>query len=423
MMGNRFEQVIDEFDASADTLREVAACVRYDIEQGLKGGFSSLQMLKSYIGLPQQTETGSYLAVDFGGTNVRTALVKLEGEGRYNIEKKVSKPLTFPGLYDYTSAGAKGSELFDFIAAMIDETIAGDRKEKYYLGHTFSFPCEQTDIHDAKLIKWTKEFATADVEGKKVNKLLKEALHRQGLDNVEPVAIINDTVAVLLAAAYQSPDTYIGSIYATGHNTAYFERSADDLPFPMIINLEIGGFNKLAVNKYDQIIDKASGAPYEQRLEKMVSGRYIGKLFSCCVQDLFDLDELPSFTSVDLSGVLNDEAQNFPSLTKLCTDRAKLTIKQEEAAALRELAAAIIKRSARLAAAAYCGILWHLFPQSLSEQKIFIDGSLFEKVPGIKNNMYQGFSEVLGEEAGKIKLELESGGSILGAAAAAAMSK
>ena len=70
-----------------------------------------------------------------------------------------AKPLTLPGVYDYVSADATAEELFDFLAAIIDEAIDGNRETKYLLGHTFSFPSQQTDLNNAKLIVWTKEFA------------------------------------------------------------------------------------------------------------------------------------------------------------------------------------------------------------------------------------------------------------------------
>ncbi|WP_407947355.1 hexokinase family protein [Pectinatus haikarae] len=423
MKHSYFMQAINEFDIPGTALAQAAACVRYDIEQGLSGNPSSLKMLRSYIGLPTGNETGEYLALDFGGTNLRAALVHLDGNGNFKISKKVAKPLKFSGLYDFIGSGSKGSELFDFIASVIDEAIDGDRKKKYYLGHTFSFPSRQTNIYNSSLMTWTKEFATRDVEGKIVNDLLKEALQRQNIGNVEPVAVINDTVAVLLSAAYKSADTYIGSIYATGHNTCYFERSTDSIPSPMILNLEIGNFDKLSVNKYDSHLAAASEYPYQQRLEKMVSGRYLGKLFSYCVQDIYDMHTLPAFISEDLSFVLNVSDTDFSPVVKLFKARSNIDLSLEDALFIQKLAASIVNRSARLTAATYCGILWHIFPDTLPPHKIVIDGSLFEKMPGVEGSMYKALNEVLGADAAGITLAAENGGSILGAAIAAAMSK
>lgn len=206
---NRFNSIIKEFTVDTDTLREIAADFRYDLRKGLQDpAQSSLRMLKSYLGLPSGRETGEYLALDFGGTNLRVLRISLKGAGKFEVLKKVAKPLKVEGVYDFIGPDSTAEEMFDFIAELVDEAIEGDHKKQFLLGHTFSFPSEQTNLYNAKLITWTKEFATPGVEGKVVNDLLKEALHRQGIDNVVPTAVINDTVAVLLAAAYKQPDVY-----------------------------------------------------------------------------------------------------------------------------------------------------------------------------------------------------------------------
>lgn len=56
-----------------------------------------------------------------------------------------------------------------------------------------------------------------------------------------------------------------------------------------------------------------------------------------------------------------------------------------------------------------------------SKQFVAVDGSVYEKMPTIKDNMQKAIYEILGEEADKLELVLENGGSALGAALAAAM--
>ncbi len=424
MNNSKFQQMIDDFSLDRDQLREIAAAFRYDMDGGINDtGESSLRMLKSYIGLPDGSETGEYLALDFGGTNLRTALIRLDGSGKYEILKKVAKPLSVPGEYDFVGAEAKADELFDFIAAMIEETVSSDREHQYLLGHTFSFPSEQTDIYNARLIIWTKEFATQGVEGEVVNDLLKAALARRKLSNVVPSAVINDTVAVLLAAAYEFGSTNVGSIYATGHNTCYFENYASlgkGNP-PMIINMESGGFDKLAINKYDYALDQESEKPFEQRLEKMVSGRYMGELLGRCTAEAWNIDKVP-FTSIDISTILTDNSDALNQVCQLLKDKTGLDITTEDAVWVKALAETIAARSARVVTATYCGIMWHMYPHSeMPKQKVAVDGSVFEKMPTIKENMYKAIYEIMDEDADKIELVLENGGSLLGAALAAAM--
>lgn len=422
----QFANLIEEFTVKTEQLREIAADFRYDLRLGLKDPEqSSLRMLKSYVGLPTGKETGEYLALDFGGTNLRVLRIKLLGEGKFEVLKKVAKPLKVEGVYDFIGADSTAEEMFDFIAELVDEAVEGDHTTKYLLGHTFSFPSEQTNLYNAKLIIWTKEFATPGVEGKVVNDLLKEALHRQGIDNVEPTAVINDTVAVLLAAAYKQPDIYIGSIYATGHNTCYLEPYADSADAPMILNLESGGFMKLVPSRLDIEFDKASEKPGEQRLEKMVSGRYMGELFGMALAELLaEKGKNYGFTSIDMSNIILDESADKAEVVKIVAAKTGKTIDAADAEMVRELASTLVIRSARLVTASFVGIIWQLAGEGKApKQHIAVDGSVYEKMPLAKENIMRALSELLGEEASVVDTVLENGGSGLGAAIAAAMSQ
>lgn len=424
---NQFDEIIKEFTVSTDELREIAADFRYDLRKGLKApAESSLRMLKSYVGLPDGNETGEYLALDFGGTNVRVLRIRLEGNGKFEVLKKVAKPLKVAGVYDFIGEGSTAEQMFDFIAGLVDEAVDGNHETKYFLGHTFSFPSEQSDLYNAKLIIWTKEFATAGVEGKVVNDLLKEALGRQGLNNVEPTAVINDTVAVLLAAAYKQPDVYIGSIYATGHNTCYLEPYADSAEEPMILNLESGGFSKLIPNRFDREFDKNSEKPGEQRLEKMVSGRYMGEIFGMALAELLNENgKKYGFTSIDMSNIIVDDSDDKKEVKAIVAEKTGCNLDTADAELVQKFAAAMVVRSARLVTASYVGIIWQLAGEEgkALKQHIAIDGSVYEKMPLAKENIMRALSELLGENASIVDTVLENGGSGLGAAIAAAMSQ
>ena len=424
---NQFDEIIKEFTVSTDELREIAADFRYDLRKGLKApAESSLRMLKSYVGLPDGNETGEYLALDFGGTNVRVLRIRLEGNGKFEVLKKVAKPLKVAGVYDFIGEGSTAEQMFDFIAGLVDEAVDGNHETKYFLGHTFSFPSEQSELYNAKLIIWTKEFATAGVEGKVVNDLLKEALGRQGLNNVEPTAVINDTVAVLLAAAYKQPDVYIGSIYATGHNTCYLEPYADSAEEPMILNLESGGFSKLIPNRFDREFDKNSEKPGEQRLEKMVSGRYMGEIFGMALAELLNENgKKYGFTSIDMSNIIVDDSDDKKEVKAIVAEKTGCNLDTADAELVQKFAAAMVVRSARLVTASYVGIIWQLAGEEgkALKQHIAIDGSVYEKMPLAKENIMRALSELLGENAGIVDTVLENGGSGLGAAIAAAMSQ
>ena len=421
-----FQNIITEFTIDSDRLHQIAGDFRYDLRKGLEDvNQSSLRMLKSYVGLPTGDEQGEYLALDFGGTNVRVLRIKLLGHGKFEVVKKVAQPLRKPGEYDYVGEGSTAEEMFGFIAGLVDEAIEGDHTTKYLLGHTFSFPSEQTDLYNAKLIIWTKEFATKGVEGQVVNDLLKKALQAKGITNVEPTAVINDTVAVLLAAAYKQPNVYIGSIYATGHNTCYLESFEGQAQEPMILNLESGGFSKIIPNRFDLEFDKQSEKPGEQRLEKMASGRYMGELFGMAMAELLgEKGRKYDFTSIDMSKIILDESTARKDVAATIKEHTGKELTGDDLTDVQKLASTIVVRSARVVTATYVGIIWQMAGgKPVQEQHIAIDGSVYEKMPLAKENIMRALYELLGDDAPKVDTVLENGGSGLGAAIAAAMSQ
>ncbi len=424
----KFQEVVSEFSATTEMIKTVATNFQKDLQIGLKDPkSSSMRMLKSYVGLPTGNEKGEFLALDFGGTNVRVLRYRLEGEGHSKIIRHVAEPLIVAGKYDYVGKGSTAEQMFDFIAKLIDDTIEGDHETKFYLGHTFSFPSEQDDLNNAKLIIWTKEFATAGVEGKVVNDLLLDALKRRGIENVVPVAVINDTVAVLLSAAYKHSDVFTGSIYATGHNTCYLESSIKDPKGfgkgGMILNLECGNFMNLTPNRFDLAFDRISEKPGEQRFEKMVSGRYMCELFGMALAELFGEEKhYDGLTSVDMSMIISDVSDDLGKVSEVVQNKLGHKLELDDLKKIQELASAVVIRSARLVTASYVGIIWQRSQGGeIKPQHVAVDGSVYEKMPLVQENIKEAFQELLGKDAEKVDTILDNGGSGLGAAIAAAM--
>ena len=420
----KLEDVKKEFQIDPDILRATAGAMRYDMRLGLEGDTgSTLKMLKSYTHLPSGDETGEFVAVDFGATDVRAMLIHLLGHGQYEVVRKVSEPLAKPGEYDYTDEASSAEDMFDFVAGLVDKAIDGDHETEYKLGHTFSFPSDQADINDARLIAWTKEFKTKGVEGQNVNELLADELKRAGAANVKPCAVINDTVAALLAAAYLHENTYIGSIYATGFNDCYLEPYAGKAEQPMVINMEAGGFYKVIPNKYDIMLDETSEAPGEQRLEKMVSGRYMGWLYGLAISDIIGKKGNFGFTSIDISDIVSDESDDRHEAVRILSEHTGMSFSAADADKLQDFGLVVIQRSAKLAAMSWTGIIWHLEGEKgeIRHQHIAVDGSVYRHMPRVKEEAAQALYELLGDDADKVDIIPADGGSCLGAALAAAM--
>ena len=241
-----------------------------EMEKGLKGEPSSLRMIPTYVGVNGKIPQGAKAAVlDAGGTNFRSAVVSIPP----TIEDKMNQPMP----------GAKSDVTEDeFYGAFAEELkrVAPKATVKKY-GWCFSYNCDATPELDAKLNCWTKGIRAPTIVGQYVGK---ELLKRLGGGEI---AIVNDTVATLLAAKATEGDktysSYLGFILGTGTNTAYVEKNRNivklqglDPSGSMIINAESGSFDRLAQSNFDKAMDQKTQDPGHNPLEKMIAGGYLG---------------------------------------------------------------------------------------------------------------------------------------------------
>lgn len=421
------KEACSQINLTSEALQQVAARFEAAMRDGLAGRPSSLRMLPSYISRPTGAERGEAVAIDFGGTNVRILKVRL-ADGQTHFEKSSSFCLKDPkGAYDYTQEQTRAEELFDFIAGHVVDVLAGERST-LPLGHTFSFPCRQEGINRAVLIQWTKEIRTSGVEGRDVTPLLAEALERQGVRNVRPRAVINDTVGTLLAAAYKLRGVDLGSICGTGHNTCYLEPRHPLTGKPMIVNMEAGNFDGVHLTPFDREVNQSSSHPGAMILEKQVSGAYLGEVVLAALRTMVAERLLPAgnrswnrgtLTGVHLAQVLEDGSDCDKTKSMAQTQLALTGLTNEQLQALRKLVENVTGRSARLVGATYAGILRYLDPGLEREHVVAIDGSLYAHMPGYSAGIRAGLEAVLGPGARAVTTRLIKDGSGIGAAIAA----
>jgi hexokinase len=127
--------------------------------------------------LPTGEETGTFLALDMGGTNLRVC------EVRFTEEKARSHVLQSTyGIPNELKIGGK-DELWDFIAECLERFLRTHNiyplSEKLYLGLTFSYPVSQDYVDHGTLQRWTKGFNVAGVEGRNVVPMLEAAIARR----------------------------------------------------------------------------------------------------------------------------------------------------------------------------------------------------------------------------------------------------
>ena len=241
-----------------------------EMEKGLKGEPSSLRMIPAYVGVNGRIPAGAKAAVlDAGGTNFRSAVVSIPPK----IEERQNQPM--PG------SKSKVSEE-DFYAAFANELrrVAPYATTKRF-GWCFSYNADVTPELDARLNCWTKGIQAPEIVGQYVGS---ELIKRMGSGSI---AVVNDTVATLLAAKATEGDktysSYIGFILGTGTNTAYVERNANitklsgiDASGSMIINAESGSMDKVARSRFDESMDQKQADPGHNPFEKMIAGGYLG---------------------------------------------------------------------------------------------------------------------------------------------------
>jgi len=244
-----------------------------------------------------------------------------------------------------------------------------------------------------------------------------------------PSAVINDTVGTLLAAAYSERHVDVASICGTGHNSAYLEPKHPLTGRPMVVNMESGNFDGAPQTEIDKELDAESEMPGKQKLEKMVSGYYLGEIFRRALRRAVKdgvlpacpgLDAQSSVSTVDMDPIAKD---SFLLNATAAFAGSRLGLKglsKGQLRAIKALSDAIVRRSARLVGATFAGTIRYVDPGLSRPHTIAVDGSLYEKMPGFSSGIAAAIAEVLGKGA-RVKTVLAKDGSGIGAAIAAAV--
>lgn len=371
------------------------------------------------MGFPDGNETGTYLALDMGGTNLRVCEIELlEEPGEYDIiQSKYRMPA------DLKTGSSE--ELWEYIADCIQQFIEYHHEVENLedcdvipIGFTFSFPASQDYIDHGVLQRWTKGFDIEGVEGQDVVPLFEAAVAKRKLP-VKLSALINDTTGTLIASAYTDRNMKIGCIFGTGCNAAYMEDCGSvpkiahyNLPpdMPIAINCEYGAFdNEHAVlprTQYDIVVDDDSPRPGQQAFEKMISGLYLGEIYRLVLVDLHDNKNVNFFGGQDISQlrqaytldasflaeIEQDPFENLQETGELFKEELGITATRPDLELCRRLAELIGTRAARLSA---CGPAAICKKKNISSCHVGADGSVFNKYPHFKARGAVALREIL----------------------------
>ncbi|XGW23448.1 hypothetical protein V3C99_005575, partial [Haemonchus contortus] len=438
------ESIMDEFQLPNETLRRLMSHLKNHMDKGLKGGLemSTLAMLPSFVPeLPDGTEHGKFVALDLGGTNLRVMTMEIEpGEQMRTDQYNTSVP----------SAVMQGTseQLFDYIAKVLGDFLVekGLTEENLPLGFTFSYPCHQTSIRAATLLRWTKSFTTAGVIGEDVVKLLEDAIRRDGRVKVEVMAVLNDTVGTIVAGAYETKGKCdLGVIIGTGTNASYMEdteaivKGLHDASEPyhhkqMIIDIEWGGFGdrgdaEYIRTQYDRIVDERSDHPGSYCFDKLVAGKCMGEVVRlvleklCTLKVLFNGDgskllyTTGSFPTKYISEILRDDWGTYSNTRQIMGELGIDDYSFSDILLFREVCLVVSRRSANLIAAAIACVLNRIGQPKMI---VAIDGSTYKCHPFFEHWISEKVKELL-DPGLKFKLVQTDDGSGKGAALIAAI--
>ncbi len=358
MKSNIFKLDKPELDAIADALKK-------RIYEGLKEDGKEIKAFPTYITPTDKKLAGKVLALEWGGTNFRAAVVEfVDGKARF-VKGPVRIDLG-PEKVNFK----KREEVFGLMAAEIDKL--GDISDVDRLGFCFSYSAVSQANGDIVVENFSKGIEIPDMIGKHVGQPMRGYLNDTRGAKISDAKVINDTVACLFAGLDKTGyDSYIGLIVGTGYNMAYMTpknmigklTSGDTSKIP--VNLEAGNFTPPFLTTIDNLTDATTNNRDEQRFEKAVSGGYLGMVFKTCF-----MNEI--FRFEDKDGNLTDQVDGA-YIAGMLKNPGSYPAEQVEVA--RE----IYDRSAKLVAAGLAGVVRVITEQEPTVKKIYLaaDGSVF----------------------------------------------
>ena len=338
-----------------------------DMQNGVDRKKSSLPMIPTYVSCERKLPLNKYaVAIDAGGTNFRTALLKFTEDGA-SLEQFNSYPM--PG----TRGKVTWQEFINFAADCIRPLMRYTER----IGICISFPTEVTPERDGIICRLTKEVNIEGFEGRKVCEDLLNALNVEGAQAM----VLNDTTAVLLSGLVNgaAPEGLIGLINGTGTNTCCIlpcSRIGMD-EGNMIVDIESGSFIPPQRSEIDLYLDNHTNAPGIYLEEKLVSGAYLGEvcrlaLLKASKKGLFSdacaekLEKLSSFSTPQADAFVSGEM--FDMLSK-----------KEDISTARMICKAVFERAAKHIACTLTAIMRYADFKTGSRVLVSADGSVFRK--------------------------------------------
>lgn len=322
------------------------------------------EMMPSFLLPPEEIPEGHpVIVLDAGGTYLRRAVATLHRERPTEITDYIAHPM--PG----SAIRADGNAFFDAVAALVRDVM--DKSAD--ISFCFSYPLVMDSIRNGRLLQLAKQLDITGIVGTDIVENLRTALGRNGLATDKTITILNDSTAVLLSGRSlpqaRKYGAFAGFILGTGINMSYVESCANIAKLgnchgmrDMIVNMEASRFSMFPQSVIDEEMDKTTTDPRDYVFEKMVAGKYLGKLGSTLLKHAAangvlsrgfadEVIALAEITTEDLGAFFADPSgDEHLARTAARANRA-------DAITFYLLLEAIVERAARYCAIALCAIL------------------------------------------------------------------
>ncbi|KAJ7248668.1 hypothetical protein C8J57DRAFT_1240085 [Mycena rebaudengoi] len=415
------DRLAELYEVSDSQLKQITEAFGQAFNKGLQVPHQAVTMGPSWVSdTPDGTEKGTTLILELGWNTVRIATVTLDGKRSFTTVSKIVE-------ISKEMMNADSTVFFDFLAGCIREFFQAHNMQNttgLRLGFGFAFPTEKSSLDHGKLLSWSKGFSIKGVIGQDVVELLQKAFDKAKL-GVKCTALINDTVALLLAQSYLETSCIMAVTYGAGTNGCYAEAGAAIRKLPgfqgtsMLINTEWGMMNERGLLKptiYDDAMDKGCANPGAALFQKMTSWFYLGEIARNIFLSLVDQSLLFNGFATDTlnkHGSLStfylyqiEDASDHEKVKSLLCDLfgyAAGSVSDQDAEIARRVTTVIAVRGGKLAACPIASLLTRLGYGSTSADKVSIavDGELFIGSALFETRLKQGVASIVGNDFDK----------------------
>jgi hexokinase len=341
---------------------------------GLSSQPSSVKMYLSHLE-PVRNETlkegSEALVVEIGGTNMYGAIVRVK-DGMPVVVNAQKDPLV-------TRRFESADHFYQTLIGGLKPIIEAANPDA--IGIVYSFPGAASRVPNGVDVRspkdLPKEFVIPGIDELPVGEAFLLALSKTKQVRNIPIAVLNDTVAVQLAA-----DSSMGGVVGTGFNLAFSTPVG-------IVNSESGGFALGPTHHVAQAVDARSGNVGLQLAEKQIAGLYLAEQMKILAKAFAERGiEIP-----------------FP-VEAIDGERISDILSWGNPHPLKEAATRLTDRSAQILGVLIATVTG-TFPEQFKDHtlQIPIEGSLFWNVPGYMDKTREVAQRLTGKQIGFLNIE------------------